>query len=143
MAPNTGSPLHKVINTLGSVKTGVILLCVVGIVSATGTFVLQRPVTEPEQMQQAYSPQTLRVLDAVGLTDVFHAWWFIVLMALFAACIVTVSIERWPNAWRFYARPYRRPDSHFRRGTRNKREFPVLDPATALRAAETAFEHQG
>jgi cytochrome c biogenesis protein len=143
MAPNTGSPLHKVMNTLGSVKTGVILLCVLGIVSATGTFVLQRPVTEPEQMQQAYSPQTLRVLDAVGLTDVFHAWWFIVLMALFAACIVTVSVERWPNAWRFYARPYRRPDSHFRRGTRNKREFPVLDPATALKAAETAFEHQG
>src|SRR5947209_17931965 len=64
-------------------------------------------------------------------------------MALFAACIVTVSVERWPNAWRFYARPYRRPDSHFRRGARNKREFPVFDGATALKAAETAFEHKG
>ena len=143
MAPNTDSPVRKITKTLGSVKTGVFLLIIIGIVSAAGTFVLQRPITEPEQMQQAYSPQTLRFLDAVGLTDVFHAWWFIVLMALFASCIVTVSIERWPNAWRFYARPYRRPDSHFRRGSRNKREFPVLDGENALQAAETAFARQG
>lgn len=143
MAPNTGSPARKVLTTLGSVKTGVFLLIIIGIVSAAGTFVLQRPITEPEQMTQAYSPQTLRILDAVGLTDVFHAWWFIVLMALFASCIVSVSIERWPNAWRFYSRPYRRPDSHFRRGTRNKREFTVLDGESALKAAEAAFERKG
>src|ERR1700757_2420616 len=105
MAPNSTSPLRKVMNTLGSVKTGVILLIVIGVVSASGTFVLQRPITEPETMQQAYSPQPLRILDAIGLTDVFHAWWFIVLMALFASCIICVSIERWPNAWRFYSRP--------------------------------------
>jgi cytochrome c biogenesis protein len=139
MAPNT-SPLRKIMTTLGSVKTGVFVLIVIGIVSAAGTIVLQRPITEPEQMQRAYSPQTLRVLDAIGLTDVFHAWWFIALMALFAICIICVSLERWPNAWRFYARPYRRPDSHFRRGTRNKREFPVLDSSKAIGAVERALQ---
>ena len=68
MAPNTASPLRRVMNTLGSVKTGVFVLIIIGIVSAAGTVVLQRPITEPEQMEQAYSPGTLKVLDAVGLT---------------------------------------------------------------------------
>jgi cytochrome c biogenesis protein len=54
-----------------------------------------------------------------------------------------VSIERWPNAWRFYARPYRRPDSHFRNATRNKREFAVMDSASALGAAERGFSRMG
>lgn len=143
MGANTGSPLRKVMTTLGSVKTGVIVLLSVGIVSAAGTVILQRPITEPEQMQQAYSPQTLRILDAVGLTDVFHTWWFIGLMCLFATCIVCVSIERWPNAWRFYARPYRRPDFHFRNATRSKREFPVLESEQALNAADKAFARMG
>ena len=50
MAPNPGSPFRKVLTTLGSVKTGVFLLIIIGIVSAAGTFVLQRPVTEPEEL---------------------------------------------------------------------------------------------
>lgn len=143
MGANTGSPLRKVMTTLGSVKTGVFVLIIIGIVSAAGTVILQRPIAEPEQMQQAYSPQTLRILDAIGLTDVFHTWWFVALMCLFATCIVCVSIERWPNVWRFYARPYRRPDSYFRNSTRTKREFPVLEPEQALKAAERAFARMG
>jgi len=142
MAANR-SPLRHITTTLGSVKTGVFLLIIIGIVSAAGTVVLQRPVTEPEQIEAAYSPQTLRILDTIGLTDVFHTWWFITLMALFACSIISVSIERWPNAWRFYARPYRRPDSHFRKGNRNKREFPVLDTEGALKASEAAFSRNG
>ena len=43
--------------------------------------------TEADDMQRAYSPQALRLLDATGLTDVFHAWWFLGLMALVNAVV--------------------------------------------------------
>ena len=68
--------------TLSSIKTGVVLLIMVVILAAVGTIILQRPVTEPDEMQRAYSPHTLRIFDALGLTDVFHAWWFVALLLL-------------------------------------------------------------
>ena len=67
----------KVYQTLASVRTGIFLIIVVGIFSAVGTVILQRPTSEPEDMQRAYSPQTLALLDRFGLTDIFHAWWFL------------------------------------------------------------------
>lgn len=105
---------NKIYRTLASVRTGIILLLLTVVVSAVGTVVLQRPTTEPDEIQRAYSPQTLAMLDRLGLTDVYHTWWFIALLGLVSLSIIFVSIERWPNAWRFYARPYRFPEPHFR-----------------------------
>src|SRR3954465_6576831 len=105
---------NKIYKTLATVRTGIILLLITVVVSAVGTVVLQRPTTEPLDIQRAYSPQTLVLLDRMGLTDVYHAWWFITLLGLVSLSIIFVSIERWPNAWRFYARPYRFPEPHFR-----------------------------
>ena len=89
---------RKIWQTLSSIKTGVILLITVVILSAVGTIVLQRPVTDVDEMQRAYSPQMLRLLDTIGLTDVFHAWWFVTLMLLVSVSIIAASIERFPNA---------------------------------------------
>ena len=115
MAAHIRSLRRKIWQALSSIKTGVVLLITVVVLSAAGTIVLQRPVTDPDEMQRAYSPQMLRILDAVGLTDVFHAWWFVALMILVSLSIIAASIERFPNAWRYYARPYKSPDKTFRR----------------------------
>ena len=48
--------------TVASIQTGVVLLILVVILAAVGTIVLQRPATEPDEMQSAYSPQALRIL---------------------------------------------------------------------------------
>jgi len=111
---------------VSSIKTGVILLIVVVIVSAAGTLILQRPMTDPDEMQRAYSPQALRILDAVGLTNVFHAWWFLTLLLLVSLSIIAASIERFPNAWRFYARPYKITDESFRRALAIQRQQSAL-----------------
>jgi cytochrome c biogenesis protein len=101
---------RKLWTTMAAVRTGVLLLIVVVIVAAAGTLILQRPVTDADELQRAYSPQVLHVLDAIGLTDVFHAWWFVLLMLLVSFSIVAASIERFPNSWRFFARPYKYPE---------------------------------
>lgn len=128
---------------LAAVQTGVVLLIVVGLVSAAGTFILQRPMTEAEQMQRAYSPEALRWLDRLGLTDVFHAWWFAALLALVGISIACASVERFPKAWRLLTRPYRRPEPHFRAGLAMRRQFPVRDASRAMAAAETALRGRG
>jgi cytochrome c biogenesis protein len=125
--------------TLSSIKTGVILLIIVVIVAAAGTVILQRPVTDPEEMQRAYAPQMLRLLDAVGLTDTFHAWWFVLLLALVSLSIVAASIQRFPNAWRFYARPYKSPDETFRKALATQKQIPIVDERHGLEAAARAL----
>jgi len=134
---------RKIWQTLSSIKTGVVLLITVVVLSAAGTIVLQRPTTEADEMQRAYSPHVLRILDAVGLTDVFHAWWFVTLMLLVSASIIAASIERFPNAWRFYSRPYKYPDKNFRRALPTQKQLAIADEETGLVAAERALHSLG
>ncbi|HLH06843.1 MAG TPA: cytochrome c biogenesis protein ResB [Terriglobales bacterium] len=134
---------RKLYQTFAAVRTGIILILVVGVFAALGTVILQRPSTDPEILQRAYSPQTLALLDRVGLTDVYHTWWFITLLALVSISIVFASLERWPNAWRFYARPYTYPEPHFRLGLQHKSEIPIATEEHGLSAARAAFRKVG
>jgi cytochrome c biogenesis protein len=132
--------IHK---TLSNLRTGVVLLILVGAASALGTFILQRPATDPDKFARAYSPATLLWLDRFGFTDIFHAWWFMTLLGLVSLSIILVSIDRFPNAWRFYARPYRKTDSHFRSAIQNKIELPITNAEAGLNAAERALKKSG
>jgi cytochrome c biogenesis protein len=134
---------NRVFRTLASVKTGIILLIILGVVAAAGTVILQRPMTDADQMSRAYSPQTLRWLDATGLTDVYHTFWFALLMAMLGVSIIFASIDRFPKAWRLVAHPYRRPEPHFRAVLPTQRTLPVDDPERAVAAAETVFRKFG
>ncbi len=130
---------RKLWQTMSSIKTGVILLILVVIFAAAGTVVLQRPTADADDIQRAYSPQMLRVLDFLGLTDVFHSWWFVLLLLLVSVSIVAASIERFPNSWRYFSRPYKSPDESFRKALPTQALIAVDDEATALAAAERVF----
>jgi cytochrome c biogenesis protein len=143
MAVSFRTVTRKTWQTAASIKTGVVLLILVVILAAAGTVILQRPMTEPDDMQRAYSPHALRLLDAVGLTDVFHAWWFIGLMILVSLCIIAASIDRFPNAWRFYSRPYKYPDATFRRALHPQKSIAIADEESGLVAAERALHGMG
>ncbi len=143
MGANVHSVSRKIWQTLGAIKTGVILLILVVVLSAAGTVILQRPATDVEEMQRAYSPQILRLLDALKLTDVFHAWWFVLLLSLVSLSIISASIQRFPNAWRFFSRPYKSPDETFRKGLPGHVLIPIKDEETALSVAERVLQKEG
>ncbi len=143
MALSPGKVLRKIWQTLSSIKTGVILIILVVIFSAAGTIILQRPMTDTDDMARAYSPAMLRFLDATGLTDVFHARWFVALMILVSLSIIAASVERFPNAWRFFARPYKSPDEGFRRVLPTQALIAIKDEEVGLSAAERALRKLG
>ena len=134
---------NKLYDTLSSVKTGVFLIIVVGIFSAIGTVILQRPTSEPEDLKRNYSPETLLWLDRLGLTDIFHSWWFLVLLVLFCVCLIFVSLDRWPNAWKVYSKPVRFATAPFRAGLPFTAKFPVVDGPAALGVAEKILSKAG
>ncbi len=143
MSLSLRSVIRTTWQTLSSIKTGVILIILVVIFSAAGTVILQRPMTDPDDMQRAYSPAMLRFLDATGLTDVFHAHWFVALMILVSLSIIAASVERFPNAWRYFARPYKSPDDSFRRVLPIQAQIPITNEEAALSAAERALRRNG
>ncbi len=134
---------RKFWQTIGSIKTGVVLLILVVIVSAAGTLILQRPVTGPDEMQRAYSPQVLRLLDGLGLSDVFHAWWFVLLLSLVSLSLIAASVQRFPNSWRFYWRPYRSPDEGFLRALTHQTQILIKEEEAGLTGAERVFGRAG
>jgi cytochrome c biogenesis protein len=143
MAFSLSSIPKRIHKTFANLRTGVVLLILVVIASALGTVILQRPATDPDELSQAYSPATLRFLDRVMLTNVFHSWWFLTLLGLVSLSILLVSIDRFPNAWRFYARPYRKTDRHFRAALPNRVELPITNAEDGLNAAERALKKLG
>ena len=134
---------NRIFRAFASVKTGIILLIILGVVAAAGTLILQRPMTDADQMARAYAPQTLRWLDQTGLTDVYHSWWFALLMAVLGVSIVFASIDRFPKAWRLVSRPYRRPEPHFRAVLPMQRSLAISHAEAGIIAAEKAFRNAG
>ena len=143
MAPSLGSALRKSWQTLSSIKTGVVLIILVVIFSAAGTVILQRPMTEADDMARAYSPAMLRFLDVTGLTDVFHARWFVALMIVVSLSIIAASVQRFPNAWRYFSRPYKSPDQNFRRALPLQASIPISNEEQGLGAADRILRKHG
>jgi cytochrome c biogenesis protein len=97
------------------------------------------------QIEQVYAPQIVSLLNAVGLFDVFHAWWFILLLGLLGANITLASIERFPQVWRLYARPHFLADAAFIRALPFQREIPLgpHTPKEAMALAALKLESLG
>lgn len=145
------SILNRIWRTLVSVETGVVLLMLVVIFSALGTLILQRPTTRPEELERSYSPAVLAALDALGLTDIFHSWWFLGLVFLVSLCILAASIHRFPHRWRHFSRPYKYPEESFRHAVRPQHSVVLAAGGAAavaveelgLTAAERALQARG
>jgi cytochrome c biogenesis protein len=143
MAAQARSTRQQLWQVLGSVRTGIMLLILSGLAVLAGTLILQRPITEPDKLHQAYSPQTLRLLDTLQLTDVFHSWWFVLLLSLLSANIVVASINRFPIAWRYFSRPMRRAEPHLFTSLAMKQAVPVRGSQVDMEKVELAFRRAG
>ena len=139
------SSFDKFLQFFSSLKCGLLFLGLLGAAMILGTFILQRPMAQEGQIEQIYAPQVVRLLDAVGMFDVFHAWWFILLLGLLGANITLASIERFPQVWRLYARPHYSADPIFIRALPFQKEIPLgpHTPAEALGLASQRLEQLG
>jgi len=122
---NRQSGIEKILTFFSSLKCGLFLLALVGISVILGTLILQKPMAQEGQIEQIYAPETIRLLNAVGLLDVFHTWWFILLLGLLGANIALASIERFPQVWRLYVRPHLIANEAFIRALPFHREIPL------------------
>lgn len=107
-----------------SVKLGVFWLILLAILSIIGTIIPQT--TGAIDSLQGYlariGPERAELYDKLGFLNVYHAWWFNLVLALMCTSIVVASIDRWPRIYKEFSfdEPVP-PSSRFRGGpfTRN------------------------
>ena len=97
--------LDKTWRILASLKTGIVLLGLIALVNLVGSFIVQREQAAPGQIEQAYSPEAIRIMEALGLFDVYHSWWFILILTLTGISLIVASIDIWPRYWSYITKP--------------------------------------
>jgi len=136
------SSFDKILQFFSSLKFGLLLLGLLGIAMIAGTLILQKPMAQEGQIEQVYAPQVVRLLNAIGLFDIFHTWWFILLLGLLGANITLASLERFPQVWRLFVRPHLLADATFVRALPFQKEIP-LGPHTPAEALTLASNRLG
>jgi cytochrome c biogenesis protein len=132
----------KVWKFFSSVKLAVVLLIILAIVSIIGTVVLQNEA--PERYLQEYSRTTVDLFEMIGLFDMYHTWWFVLLLFLLTANLSVCTLERFPHAWRIITAPLKPIEDEALKALPLKKEITFhggMDKAEA-RAAKTLAAHR-
>jgi cytochrome c biogenesis protein len=94
---------EKIWKFFSSVKLAVVLLIILAIVSVIGTVIQQNEPTETYLRE--YSPATVELFEALGFFDMYHTWWFVLILFLFTANLTVCTLERFPAAWKAIKAP--------------------------------------
>lgn len=97
------SLVDKIWDIFASVTTAVVLFTAISLTSIVGTVVQQQ--AEPQKnidiiakfVGKDLAPSVYVALDKMGFTDMYHSWWFMALLFLFASNLVICSIDRLPK----------------------------------------------
>jgi cytochrome c biogenesis protein len=86
-----------------SLKLTMFLLISLAIISIIGTIVPQG--TIPEEYIAQTSPAKISLYKTLGFFDMYHSWWFILLLYLLTVNLVACSIKRLPHIWKIITEP--------------------------------------
>ncbi len=103
MASNKRGFINSLWNFFCSLKLTIFLLIGLAASSIIGTVVPQNaPLME---YQKYYSDTTIRIFDTLNFTNMYHSWWFILLLYLLTLNLVACSLKRLPRDWKIFTEP--------------------------------------
>jgi len=86
-----------------SMKLAIWIIIVLAVTSILGTVVEQnQPV---EKYRQVYEDWAYNLMDRFNLFDMYHSWWFLLLLCLFTINLACCTIDRLPRAIRTVRKP--------------------------------------
>ena len=103
--PKSAPIVNRILDFLSSVRFGVVLLCVMVVLSIIGMVVLQQNVQGFDSYYVSLTPAERNVFGALGIFDIYHTWYFNVLLLVLSLNIVLASIDHFPAAWSYIVRP--------------------------------------
>jgi len=90
-------------NFLISVKLAIWIIIVLAVTSILGTVIQQNQ--PPEKYRQVYEDWAYNLMDRINLFDMYHSWWFLLLLCLFTLNLTCCTIDRLPRVIRTVRKP--------------------------------------
>ncbi len=95
---DTDSFLSSIWRLLISIRLTVILLLILAATSVIGTLIPQG--ASPADYIMRYGEIVYRLLYAFDLLDMYHSWFFRLLIGLLAVNIIACTVKRFPGIWK-------------------------------------------
>jgi cytochrome c biogenesis protein len=114
---------EKVWKFFSSVKLAVILLIILAIVSVIGTVIQQNE--SPEKYLREYSEATVQLFEMLGFFDMYHTWWFVILLFLLTANLTVCTLDRFPHTLKIITAPLKPIDDDGLKVLQLKKELTV------------------
>jgi cytochrome c biogenesis protein len=124
---------EKIWKFFSSVRLAVILLIILAVVSVIGTVIQQNQA--PEEYLREYSQATVQLFETLGFFDLYHTWWFVLLLLLFTSNLTICSLERFPHAWKAMRAPLKMLGEDGLKAMPFRNEFAVKTDADQASAA--------
>lgn len=103
-AVNTVSFIDRFLNLLSSVQFGIVLLILLIIACMIGMLIQQIELESFPNYYAELTPSEKTVYGTLGFFDIYHVWYFNLLLLLLSLNIILASIDHFPSAWSFVAK---------------------------------------
>ncbi len=106
-----------------SVKLAVILLIILAIVSVIGTIIQQNE--SPASYLREYSQSVVHLFEILGFFDMYHTWWFVLLLFLLTSNLTVCTLDRFPHTWTIIKAPLKPIDDNMLKALPFKKEITL------------------
>jgi cytochrome c biogenesis protein len=125
-----------------SVKLAVILLIILAIVSIIGTIIQQNE--SPDKYLREYSQATVQLFEFLGFFDMYHTWWFVLLVFLLTANLTVCTLDRFPHTWKIITAPLKPIDDNTLKALPFRKEIILQgDMDKAMERSANALKNHG
>ena len=87
------------IQEFSSLRLAITLFVFLAISTLIGTILPEEPMVGRAKLLEKYGEQNYLLLKGLGLTDVFHSWWYLALLTMLGANLITASVRRVFPKW--------------------------------------------
>ncbi|MHB8121185.1 MAG: cytochrome c biogenesis protein ResB [Desulfuromonadaceae bacterium] len=133
--------MHSIWDFFCSLRLTMFLLIFLALISIIGTVVPQG--IPPQEYIAQISSSKLKLYKALGFFDMYHSWWFILLLYLLTVNLIACSIKRLPAIWKLITEPVTIFSAGLERSLANLATIKVSAEPAELKGRVAAFLKAG
>ncbi len=129
MSTNKRNFIESLWDFFCSLKLSISLLIGLALTSIIGTVVPQGNI--PPEYLQTISESKFKLYQSLSFFDMYHSWWFMLLLYLLTVNLVACSIKRLPRVWKMVSEPQLVMDENLEKSLALTHEFKISGDAVA------------
>ena len=138
------SVLDKILALLSSVRFGVVMLSILLICCLIGMLVQQVEVEGFQEYYNRLTPSQRLIYGKLGFFNIYHVWYFSLLLAITGLNIILASIDRFPTAWQYVSKSKIKASPNFIRAQMFNNDSEVrISPRDLAERIKSAWRGHG